>query len=179
MYPIRAHAIYAKRRKIKSKNQNNMKISSISILNFRSIKEARFDCSDFNTFVGQNNSGKTNLFEAIEFFYNGISRGTSLTDLSFDRDTNNEILVELSFEGALEGVEKMKNEKNATAMRSALGDNDTVVIRRSSREVGKRKMIINGAELSKIPTGFDPALNDFLPKFEYIHTRQFYESLTK
>lgn len=156
-----------------------MKISSISIFNFRSIKEAQFDCSDFNTFVGQNNSGKTNLFEAIEFFYNGISKGTSLTDIAFDRDTNNEIVVELSFEGALEGVERMKNEKNATAMRSALGDNDRVVIRRSSREVGKRKMIINGEELSKIPTGFDPALNDFLPKFEYIHTRQFYESLTK
>ncbi len=156
-----------------------MKISKITITNFRSIKQASFVCNDFNTFVGQNNSGKTNLFEAIEFFYNGVGKGTNVSDIPFDRDTTQEVVVELEFTGALEGVERMKNEKNATAMKSALGDNDCVTVRRSSKEVGKRKMVIDGVELSKIPTGFDAALNDFLPRFEYIHTRQFYEALTK
>lgn len=156
-----------------------MKISNIHIENFRSIKLADIECADFSIFVGQNNSGKTNLFEAIEFFYNGIGKGISITDISFDRDTSNEVTVELTFEGALEGVQKMKNEKNATAMKSLLGDNNQVKIKRSSAEPGKRKMLINDIEVNKLPTGFDAALNDFLPKFEYIHTRQFYESLTK
>jgi len=156
-----------------------MKISKIKIQNFRSIREAEISCCDFNTFVGQNNSGKTNLFEAIEFFYNGLGRGISVSDVSFNRDTENEVIVELTFIGALDGVEKMKNEKNAMAMKSALGGNDIVSIKRSSREVGKRKITINGSELIKTPTGFDAALNDFLPKFEYIHTRQFYDALVK
>lgn len=154
-----------------------MKICSISILNFRSIKQAEIICENFNVFVGQNNSGKTNLFEAIEFFYNGLGRGVSLQDIAFDRDIDNEVVVEINFSGALGGIERMKNEKNATAMRTALEGNDKVVIRRSSKDIGKRKMIIDGTELNKL--GFDAALNDFLPKFEYIHTRQFYESLTK
>jgi putative ATP-dependent endonuclease of the OLD family len=156
-----------------------MKISKIKIQNFRSIREAEIDCSDFNTFVGQNNSGKTNLFEAIEFFYNGLGKGVSVSDISFGRDTENEVVVELTFTGALDGVEKMKNEKNASAMKTALGENDVISIKRSSKEVGKRKITINEIELSKPPTGFDAALNDFLPKFEYIHTRQFYDALVK
>jgi putative ATP-dependent endonuclease of the OLD family len=156
-----------------------MKISKIRIQNFRSIKEAEIDCCDFNTFVGQNNSGKTNLFEAVEFFYNGLGRGISASDISFGRDPENEVMVELTFTDALDGVEKMKNEKNATAMKSALGDNNIVSIKRTSKDAGKRKITINGIELTKPPTGFDAALNDFLPKFEYIHTRQFYDALVK
>lgn len=45
-----------------------MKITRIRIENFRSIKETEFITSDFNIFVGQNNCGKTNFFEALEFF---------------------------------------------------------------------------------------------------------------
>lgn len=49
-----------------------MKISRVKIENFRSIKKTEFLTSDFNIFVGQNNCGKTNFFEAIEFFFNGL-----------------------------------------------------------------------------------------------------------
>ena len=44
-----------------------MKISKINITNFRSIERSEFSVTDFNIFVGQNNCGKTNFFEAIEF----------------------------------------------------------------------------------------------------------------
>jgi putative ATP-dependent endonuclease of OLD family len=46
-----------------------MKISKIRIENFRSIESAVFEPTDFNIYVGQNNCGKTNFFEAIEFFF--------------------------------------------------------------------------------------------------------------
>jgi len=45
-----------------------MKISNIRIENFRSIEATTFDPTDFNICVGQNNCGKTNFFEAIDFF---------------------------------------------------------------------------------------------------------------
>jgi predicted ATP-dependent endonuclease of OLD family len=39
-------------------------------------------------------------------------------------------------------------------------------------------MFINDIEC-KPGSGFDAALNDFLPKFEYIHTKQYYDSVAK
>ena len=44
-----------------------MKIKSILVKNFKSIREAYINTSSFNVFVGQNNHGKTNLFQAIEW----------------------------------------------------------------------------------------------------------------
>ena len=46
-----------------------MRISKITIDNFRSIKHAEITADKFNVFVGQNNHGKTNFFEAIDWFY--------------------------------------------------------------------------------------------------------------
>ena len=77
-----------------------MKITRIKIENFRSLKQTEFTTTDFNIFVGQNNCGKTNFFEAIEFFFNGIGRGGNLNDLKFKRVLANEILVEVEFSGA-------------------------------------------------------------------------------
>ena len=68
-----------------------MKISRVCVDNFRSIGNAEFNCSNFNVFVGQNNAGKTNFFEAIEWFFNGLSKNKSIKDLHPNRDTNKEI----------------------------------------------------------------------------------------
>ncbi len=76
-----------------------MKISNIRIENFRSIETSVFDLTDFNVCVGQNNCGKTNFFEAIEFFFNGTGRGGNNNDLKFKREADREILVELTFTG--------------------------------------------------------------------------------
>jgi putative ATP-dependent endonuclease of the OLD family len=49
-----------------------MYISKISVKNFRSIDFVEnLELNKFNVFVGQNNHGKTNFFEAIEWFYSG------------------------------------------------------------------------------------------------------------
>src|SRR5690606_26314369 len=69
------------------KKTKSMKITEIKIDNFRSIKHTKFTTTDFNIFVGQNNCGKTNFFEAVEFFFNGISKSTKLQDLKFKRET--------------------------------------------------------------------------------------------
>lgn len=155
-----------------------MKINRIKIENFRSIKETEFATTDFNIFVGQNNCGKTNFFEAIEFFFNGLGRSVNIDELRFKRNTQNEILVEVEFIGAQHGVSQMQNATNKTKIENALNGSDVVVFKRTSATPAKRKMIVNGNEVQP-GTGFDAALNDFLPKFEYISTKQYYDSVAK
>ena len=46
-----------------------MKIKSIKIHNYRSIKDAEFMLDDYNVLVGANNSGKTNILTALRIFY--------------------------------------------------------------------------------------------------------------
>jgi AAA15 family ATPase/GTPase len=47
-----------------------MKISKIQIKNFKSFQDVTVDLDpDFNVFTGVNNSGKTNLLEAIALWH--------------------------------------------------------------------------------------------------------------
>lgn len=156
-----------------------MKISKVTVNNFRSIENAVFDFNDFNVFVGQNNAGKTNLFEAVEWFFKGLPKGKSISDLHPNRNTAKEISVEIEFEGAQHGAENMRNEANKTKMLNVLDGNDTLSVKRTSAEPTKRKLTIGGVELAKNPAGFDKAFNDFLPKFEYIHTKQYFDEVAK
>lgn len=152
-----------------------MKIANVIIENFRSIEKADLNFSDFNILIGQNNTGKTNFFEAIDWFYTGS--GIS-DDIKFQRDTHREVVVSVEFSGAQHGAENMINEGNRGKIQSVLAGSDIIKITRRSSEPKKRVVEINGTVI-KNPTGFDTALNDFLPRFEYIHTRQYYEEFTK
>lgn len=153
-----------------------MKIGRITIKNFRSIKEAEIKVTDFNIFVGQNNCGKTNLFEALEFFFNGYKG--NLQELKHLRDDGLEMSVEVEFCGVQDGLHNMQNEKNRTTLFSKLREVDVVSFRRCSSDSKKRQMLVKGSEIPP-GTGFDAALNDFLPKFEYITTKQYYDSVAK
>lgn len=155
-----------------------MKIRRIKIENFRSIKNVEFETTDFNIVVGQNNCGKTNFFESIEFFFNGAGKSGVQNELRHGKKEENEITVEIEFSGAQDGLEKMSNESNKTKIKAALGTSDTVTISRSSENPTKRKFLVNGEE-KKPGTGFDTALNDFLPKFEYVNTKQYYDAVAK
>ena len=155
-----------------------MKISRIKIENFRSIKHTEFTTDNFNIIVGQNNCGKTNFFEAIEFFFNGAGRGGLSNDLKYKRQANLEILVELEFTGAQNGANKMRHEGNKTKILNVLGEFDIVTLSRSSLNPKKRTVFVNEKEVNP-GTGFDAALNDFLPKFEYINTKMYYDSVAK
>ena len=48
-------------------------VKSIHIKNFRSILDERIDLSDYNCFVGKNDSGKSNVLKALNLFFNGKS----------------------------------------------------------------------------------------------------------
>ncbi len=154
-----------------------MKIKRIRIENFRSIKHAEFFLSDFNIFIGQNNCGKTNFFEAIDWFFNNLKKGASFKDIHYKKNIDNIIKVEIEFDNALSGAELMKNPSNKTKIKTLLGEFDSVTIIKDS-VTSKRVMIVNNKEVNP-GTGFDAALNDFLPKFEYVSTKQYYDSVAK
>src|SRR3989338_2383458 len=147
-----------------------MRISKIIVDNFRSIKHAEIEADSFNIFVGQNNHGKTNFFEAIDWFY--VGKG-DLEKIRFGRAGDAEVCVEIEFSGIQEGIAKMKNEKNKTTIKNLLGDNDTVKVKRTSIDSKTRKIfdLTKNEWLAKNPTGFDSAFNDFLPRFEYVSTQ--------
>lgn len=155
-----------------------MKISKIVIENFRSFKKTEFCTTDFNIFVGQNNCGKTNFFEAMEFFFNGLSKGSNIDDLKFKRSPALDVSVEIEFVDCITGAAKMQHDANKTKIENALAGSNTASFVRSSTDPKKRKMFVNGNEV-RPGTGFDAALNDFLPKFEYINTKQYYDSVAK
>lgn len=148
-----------------------MQISKITVKNFRSIREAEIIPDKFNIFVGQNNHGKTNFFEAIDWFYG--TKG-DLNKIRFGRTGDEEVSVEIEFSEIQDGIEKMKNEKNKTVIKNLLSQYDKVRVKRTSLDNGKTRKIFNETNqkwLEKNPMGFDSASNDFFPKFEYVSTK--------
>jgi putative ATP-dependent endonuclease of OLD family len=146
-----------------------MRISRIKVENFRSIQNAEITPTNFNIFVGQNNHGKTNFFEAIDWFYGGKG---DIEKIRYGRSGDAEVIVEVEFADILDGIEKMRNEKNRTTIRERFGAYETLKIRRTSGLPKVRQIFdqTKGEWLEKNPTGFDSAFNDFLPSFEYVNT---------
>lgn len=144
-----------------------MKISKIIVKNYRSVKDVEISPSKFNIFIGQNNHGKTNFFEAIEWFYNSKS---SDEEECFCKDKSNTISVELFFDNVLEtDIEKLTADASKTKIRDMLGGATAFsVIKTSSNH--KRKYFVNGEDKGN-PTGLDTAINEFLPKLEYVNTK--------
>lgn len=148
-----------------------MHIQRIVVDNFCSIKHADIEPSAFNVFVGQNNHGKTNLFEAIAWFYSGKG---DLSSLRFGRNGDDEVAVEVGLAGVQDGLVRMKNARNRTSIANLIGEADTLRVRRSSKDGGKSRSIFlesKGDWLDRNPAGFDTAFNDFLPVFEYVDTK--------
>lgn len=144
-----------------------MKISRIIVKNYRSIQEVGVDIDKFSVFVGQNNHGKTNFFEAIDWFYNAKS---SECDEHFDRDESNKITVEITFDDVVStDIDKLATEANKTKISTMLGTSTTFTVIKTSAD-HKRKYIVSGIDKGN-PSGLDTAMNEFLPKLEYINTK--------
>jgi len=74
-------------------------IPNISIRNFKTIKELHFDCKRVNLFIGDANTGKSNLFEAISLlnFNRDLSkfiRFHEISHLFHEYDTKLDIIIE-------------------------------------------------------------------------------------
>lgn len=151
-----------------------MKIKRVKIENFRSIENIELEFKDFNTLVGQNNHGKTNFFEAIDWFFNGFSRSITKPNLIFsDAALGSEILVEIEFIGLRSSISEMTNASKRTALKTIFEDEDSIIIRRTtSSDEGKKRELYNPKKAAwENVMGTDNAWNDLLPTVEYVHTK--------
>jgi putative ATP-dependent endonuclease of OLD family len=147
-----------------------MYIKKIQIQNYRSIENMEIDCSNFNVFVGQNNHGKSNIFEALSYFYNGVSKGEDIKQIKRN-ECDDDIIVTLTFASVQSGIQKMKNEKNKESIQKQINSDTLDELMVVRKERSDRVLIVDGVE-KKNPTGFDKAFNDLLPKFEHIDARK-------
>src|SRR5208283_990264 len=84
-----------------------MQIRKLRIKNFKSIREVSVDCRQINLFIGQPNSGKSNLLEAIGLasfmghgMYNNLAdfvRFENMRDFFYDHLLDQPISVEFGF----------------------------------------------------------------------------------
>lgn len=111
-----------------------MRIKSLRIHNYRSIRDLELECWPMVTLLGPNNHGKSNLLSALEF---GLSTSAKPVEQDFFayRDSNdNELWIEMTFH------ELTEQEKN-TFKRYVLFD-DTICIRKTAR------LTTNGIEVT-------------------------------
>lgn len=89
-----------------------MKIQKITIHNFRSILHQTIDCKDFTLFVGENNSGKTNIISALRAFYENegykFDKKADFPKLKDTEDT--ESWIEIEYLTTDKEQEKIKDE---------------------------------------------------------------------
>lgn len=87
-----------------------MHIKKITIKNFKSFVDESIELripagnsgSGLNIFVGENNAGKSNVFEAIDFLRNGLPSGKGISDLkNKNANKDDEMFVEIEFSGAV------------------------------------------------------------------------------
>ena len=50
-----------------------MRISSITIRNYRCLRDVKIDVDDYGVFIGTNGSGKSSVFYALDWFFNGTT----------------------------------------------------------------------------------------------------------
>lgn len=152
-----------------------MRISKIIVENYRSIQKVEVLPNKFSVFVGQNNHGKTNFFEAIEWFY---TAKTSKTDEHFNKEESNKISVEIFFEDVIDSdIEKLTTDTNKTKIRTMLNGNKKFSVLRTTPD-HKRKYLVNGEDKGN-PSGLDTAINEFLPRLEYVNTKICLDDVSK
>lgn len=152
-----------------------MHITKIIVENYRSIKRAVVEPSKFSVFVGQNNHGKTNFFEAIEWFYSAKS---SNKDEHFDREDSNIISVEIFFTDVLDtDISKLKTKANQTKITELLEGETMFSVKKTSSN-HRRTYIVKDMKKEN-PSGLDTAINEFLPKLEYINTKVRLDDVSK
>lgn len=77
-------------------------IKKLSILNFKSIKKLQINCKRINVFIGEPNTGKSNILEALAFFSQGVMsdivlkeifRFNTISNLFYDENINEAIEI--------------------------------------------------------------------------------------
>ena len=157
-----------------------MYISNIEIKNFRSINHVNITTDHFNVFVGQNNHGKSNFLEALEWFYNGAG---DINEIKRKGTDSSDVSVEIEFSNIQTGFENMKNDKNRTTIQNKIGENtkQVKIICKISEKGTVERLFLNPQTdiYESTGTGANNFLNDFLPKLQFVKTETSLKEIKK
>lgn len=151
-----------------------MKIKSIKIQNYKSIKFTKISVNELNVFVGQNNHWKTNFFDAINWFFNWFDRGEDHKNICFENNLESgKTYIELTFTWLQDWINSMKNWSKQQALINIFNEIDEIKIRRTTEFDSWKKRELYNINEDKWENLFwtDNSWNDLLPSLEYIHTK--------
>ncbi|MGD8458569.1 MAG: AAA family ATPase, partial [Anaerolineales bacterium] len=113
-----------------------MKIRTITIHNFRSIIDATIYLGDYTILVGANNSGKSNIIDALLVFYEKSLKYVDERDFPKLERLDNEVWIEIEYELDLPEAEDLKKEY--------LLPNDRLKVRKIIKTEEERSIGIHG-----------------------------------
>ena len=99
-----------------------MQILSLTIHNFRSIADATFAVGDYSLLIGANNSGKSNIVDALRVFYEHKLSFDKARDFPRFATEDNESWIEITF--------KLTEEEQASLKDEYRTDNNQLVVRK-------------------------------------------------
>ena len=74
-----------------------LKVNQVFIKNFRSLEEIDLNCQNLVAFIGENNSGKSSVLEALDLFFNPSTSKIS-EEIFFGKETSRQIEITVEFE---------------------------------------------------------------------------------
>ncbi len=142
----------------------NVRLTKISISNFRSCKSTEATLRPYTALVGYNNAGKSNIILAIKWLLDG--------SLLSDADMYDP-KVPVSVEGVIEGITTetltLLNEENQKKMAPFIIKGTLTFARRQEFDTEKKKIakileVYDGKSWKKNPGGIDGAISNIFPE---------------
>lgn len=156
-----------------------MRITKIKLHNFKSFKgdfEIDLD-SPIVSLVGENNTGKTTIFKALEFLKLGVEKGKTINDYKHINSQDDDVWVEVTIQG--ENFENIISAFQGNTKYSSYiqkeNNLESIILKRSSEiktikqgkkdiELNEKKICLYSDENKQFenPTGIDTAIGSLL-----------------
>ncbi len=111
-----------------------MKLTHISVKNYKGLRDTECTISDFVCAVGENNSGKSSLLQTLLLFVNGTKLGKAEY-----YDPNTDILITVTLTGVTADVLSRLTEEHRTRLEPYV-ENETLVLTRRYATDGSSKL---------------------------------------
>lgn len=159
---------------IKSIDLSNFKgfIGNNHQINFK-IPDGETAGSGLNIFIGENNSGKSSIFEAINFLRNGIKEDEAhrIKSKLADGSQPYEACVELAFCGNIQkAILFFAPENKHSAFNNAINDEQNLKAKRNTASCKRLDLWDNNSQGYSNPSGIDAPLKLFLRQISFGQT---------